>query len=188
MQTKQPATPAPTKSSRAEDQDLHDAIRRYAQAHQRQHGQKQTAESLGVSRHTLWRYLERGHNGRAVPAAVLNSVGKSVQEIEAATLEIIIDLEGLRPDPALRPLRRKLEDALLLVCATPLATVDELARFERVRHPPSANGWKSWSSVAWWTPCPTIWAPWDPAPSAGTSPQKKASPPPVPPPRAAGTC
>ena len=100
--------------------------------HQRLHGQKKTAESLDVSRHTLWRYLEKGHGGRAVPAAVLDSVGKSTQDIEAATLEIIIDLEGLRPDPALRPLRRNLEDALLLLCTAPLATVDELARFGRV--------------------------------------------------------
>ena len=132
MQTKQPATPAPTNIRKEEDQGLHDAIRRYVQAHQRRHGQRKTAEALGVSRHTLWRYLERGQAGRAVPAAVMNCVGQSVRDIEAATLEIIIDLEGLRPDPALRPLRRRLEGALLLVCATPLATVDELARFERV--------------------------------------------------------
>ena len=129
----QPATPATAKHAEKEDREaLDDAIRHYVRAHQRRHGQKATAESLGVSRHTLWRYLERGHAGRAVPAAVLSTVGGSVKEIEAATLEIIIDLEGLRPDPALRPLRRKLEDALLLVCAAPLATVDELARFGRV--------------------------------------------------------
>ncbi len=132
MQTKQSATPAPTNITKEEDQGLHDATRRYVQAHQQRHGQRKTAEALGVSRHTLWRYLERGQSGRAVPAAVMNSVGKNVRDIEAATLEIIIDLEGLRPDPALRPLRRRLEGALLLVCATPLATVDELARFERV--------------------------------------------------------
>ena len=122
MATKQPATPAP----------LNGAIREYVDAHRRQHGQKRTAEALGVSRHTLWRYCEKGHAGRAVPAAVLDKVGQSTREIEAATLEIVIDLEGLRPDPALRPLRRNLEDALLLLCAAPLATVDELARFGRL--------------------------------------------------------
>ena len=114
------------------DDDLDGTIRYYVRAHQRLHGQKQTAERLGVSRHTLWRYLERGHTGRAVPAAVLNKIGRSKTAIEAATLELIIDLEGLRPDPALHPLRRALEDALLLLCATPLATVEELARFGRV--------------------------------------------------------
>ena len=85
-----------------------------------------------MSRHTLWRFLERGHVGRAVPSAVLNAVGGNTAALEAATLEIIIDLEGLRPDPALRPLREGLEEALLLLCATPLATVDELSRFGRV--------------------------------------------------------
>ena len=132
MQTKQPATPAMTKNINSDQANLTDAIRRYVEAHQRQHEQKRTAETLGVSRHTLWRYLERGHAGRSIPAAVLDTVGQSVQDIEAATLEFIIDLERLRPDPALSPLRRKLEDALLLLCAAPLATVDELARFGRL--------------------------------------------------------
>ena len=124
-------TPVPV-AEEPPDHDLDDTIRDYVRAHQRRHGQRRTAETLGVSRHTLWRYLERGHAGRAVPAAVLNSVGRSRAAIEAATLELIIDLEGLRPDPALRPLRRALEDALLLLCAAPLATVEELARFGRV--------------------------------------------------------
>ena len=88
--------------------------------------------TLGVSRHTLWRFLERGHTGRAVPSAVVSKVGASVQAIEAAAFEIVIDLEGLRPDPALRSLRQGLEEALLLLCATPLATVEELSRFGRV--------------------------------------------------------
>ena len=85
-----------------------------------------------MSRHTLWRFLEKGHLRRAVPSAVLSSVGGSVREIEAATFEVIIDLEGLRPDSALRHLRQGLEEALLLLCATPLATVEELSRFGRV--------------------------------------------------------
>ena len=54
-----------------------------------------------------------------MPSAVLNSVGKRVRPIGAATYEVIIDLEGLRPDPVLRSLRRGLEEALLLLCATP---------------------------------------------------------------------
>ena len=107
-------------------------IRDYVRAYVRLHGRRKTAEDLGVSRHTLWRFLEQGHMGRAVPSAVLNSVGGSVRAIEAATYEIIIDLEGLRPDPALRPLREGHEEALLLLCATPLATVDELSHFGRV--------------------------------------------------------
>ena len=128
-----PATPALTKHTAGKNREaLHDAIRDYVDAHRRQHGQKRTAETLGVSRHTLWRYLERGHAGRAVPAAVVNQVGRTKAAIEAATLEIIIDLEGLRPNPALRSLRQGLEDALLLLCAAPLTTANELARFGQV--------------------------------------------------------
>ena len=112
--------------------DLKRVIRDYVRAYERRHRRRKTAEDLGVSRHTLWRFLERGHLGRAVPSAVLNAVGGNIAALEAATLEIIIDLEGLRPDPALRPLREGLEEALLLLCATPLATVDELSRFGRV--------------------------------------------------------
>ena len=108
------------------------AIRDFVRAYAVLHGRRKAAEDLGVSRHTLWRFLERGHLGRAVPSAVLSSVGGSVQAIEEATFELIIDLEGLRPDPALRHLRQGLEDALLLLCATPLATVDELSRFGRI--------------------------------------------------------
>ena len=96
------------------------------------HGRRKGAEDLGVSRHTLWRFLERGHLGHAVPTAVLNNVGNNMKAIQAATFELIIDLEGLRPDPALRHLRQGLEEALLLLCATPLATVEDLSRFGRI--------------------------------------------------------
>ena len=108
------------------------AIRGYVRAYAALHGRRKTAEDLGVSRHALWRFLQRGHLGRAVPSAVLISVGKSVRAIEEDTSEIIIDLEGLRPDPALRSLRQGLEEALLLLCASPLATVEKLSRFGRV--------------------------------------------------------
>ena len=113
-------------------QHLERAVRDYVRAHARLHGQGKTAENLGVSRHTLWRFLERHQAGRAVPAAVLSKVGKSKAAIDAARFEIIIDLEGLRPDPALRRLRRGLEEALLLLRATPLATVEDLSRFGRI--------------------------------------------------------
>ena len=108
------------------------AVRGYVRAYASLHGRRKAAEDLGVSRHTLWRFLERGHTGRSVPSAVLSSVGGSVRAIEAATFEIIIDLEGLRPDPALRSLRQGLEEALLLLCAAPMATVDDLSRFSRI--------------------------------------------------------
>ena len=112
--------------------DLRRAVRGYVRAYASLHGRSKTAEDLGVSRHTLWRFLERGHTGRAVPSAVVNKVGNSVRAIEAATFEIIVDLEGLRPDPAFRHLRQSLEEALLLLCSAPLTTVEDLSRFGRV--------------------------------------------------------
>ena len=189
MAKKQPATPATIKHPEKESREaLGDAIRDYVDAHQRLHGQKRTAETLGVSRHTLWRYLEKGHAGRAVPAAVLSSLGGSVNDIEAATLEIIIDLEGLRPDPALRPLRRSLEDALLLLCAAPLATVDELARFGRI---PASTLRQRLDKLAKRGLADSVshhLGVLGSRPSAATFPRIKASPPPAPPPRAASTC
>ena len=69
--------------------DLEEAIRDYVRVYVWRHGRRKTADDLGVSRHTLWRFLERGHMGRAVPSAVLNSVGGIIAALEAATLEII---------------------------------------------------------------------------------------------------
>ena len=112
--------------------DLKRAVRDYVRYYGWRHGRRKAAEDLGVSRHTLWRFLERGQMGRDVPSAVLNSVGGTMAALEAATLESIIDLEGLRPDPALRPLRESLEEALLLLCAAPLTTVDGLSRLGRI--------------------------------------------------------
>ena len=99
--------------------DLRRAVRGYVRAYAALHGRREAAEHLGVSRHTLWHFLERGEIGRSVPFAVLNQVGERARTIEAATFEPIIDLEGRRPDPALRALRQGLEDALLLLCAVP---------------------------------------------------------------------
>ena len=37
------------------------AVRDYVRAYASLHGRRKAAEDLGVSRHTLWRFLERGH-------------------------------------------------------------------------------------------------------------------------------
>ena len=103
------------------------AVQDYVRAYEWRHGRWKTAED-----HTLWRFLERGLMGRAVPSSVLNSVGRNVRAIERAKQQLLIDLMGLRPDPALRPLRESLEEALLELCAAPLTTVDELSRLGRV--------------------------------------------------------
>ena len=121
------------------DPDLEDAIREYLRIYVLWRGIGKATETFGVSRHTLWRFLRRGQSGRALPRAVLDTVGDSVEVLDAATWAVTA-VEGVlarRPapkPPVLTPhLRRQaLEDTLLLLCATPLATVDELSRFARV--------------------------------------------------------
>ena len=73
------------------------------------------------------------------PRAVLDSVGDSIEAIDAATwaigasAQITASFERAARNrlPAGPALRRGQEDALLQLCAAPLATVSELARFNR---------------------------------------------------------
>ncbi|MYA51944.1 MAG: hypothetical protein F4X89_00415, partial [Dehalococcoidia bacterium] len=64
---------------------LADAVGDYLRAHIERHGRKATAAAFGVSRHTLWRFLERGQAGRALPRAVLERVGPDFDAVDAAT-------------------------------------------------------------------------------------------------------
>ena len=111
---------------------LADAIGDYLRAHIKRHGHGRTAEAFGVSRHTLWQFLERGQAGRALPQAVLEHVGPDLDAVDAATQTLLA-----RPAPAYerepRPdyLPKRLRETLLDLCATPLATVSELASFTR---------------------------------------------------------
>ncbi len=120
------------------DLDLEDAIREYLRAYVMWRGIQQATATFGVSRHTLWRYLRRGHTGRALPRAVMGIVGDSVEVLEAAIWAIPAVDRVLAGRPAPKPIRspyplsQALEDTLLLLCAAPLATVDELSRFGRI--------------------------------------------------------
>ena len=108
------------------------AIRDYVQAHVWRHGRKRAAEAFGVSRHTLWRFLRRGHIGHSLPRAVLHSVGGTVEALEAATLKLNRGRWKTNHADVPPRLSEELEDTLLLVCATPLATASELSRLGRV--------------------------------------------------------
>ena len=147
MTTKQPATPAPANDTTAANGALDDAIRRYVRAYALWHGRPQAAQHFGVSRHTLWRFLERGHLGRSLPRAVTGAVGDDPEDVDAATQELAAtarrqrklmrEMEDLlakedKRSPATQRLTGSLEDALLLLCAAPLATVKELSRFGRL--------------------------------------------------------
>ena len=114
------------------DHKLIEPIRAYVRAYVWSHGHRRTAEALGVSRHTLWRFLERGHVGRSLPRVVLDSVGESAEALQTATWRLVADLPEFRIDYGPPPLSEALEDALLLLSATPLATVRELSLFGRV--------------------------------------------------------
>ena len=137
MTISEPGTLTPGKGA-LPDPDLEDAIREYLRTYVLWRGIRQATETFGVSRHTLWRYLRRGHTGRALPRAVLDVVGDSIEVLEAATWAIaaaervVASRPAAKPVPAPRHLRQALEDTLLLLCATPMATVDELSRFGRI--------------------------------------------------------
>ena len=138
MITTEAGTPIPVDDELAED-DLEYAIRDYVHTYVRWRGRQKAMERFGVSRHTLWRFLDRGHTGRALPRAVLDTVGGSIQAIDAATWAIgaseritaSFNRSARNRGPAGPALRLGQEDALLQLCAAPLTTVSELARFNR---------------------------------------------------------
>ena len=87
MTTTETGTLIPVEDELADD-DLDRAICDYVRSYVRWRGRRKAMETFGVSRYTLWRFLDRGHLGRALPKAVLGSVGDSVEAIDAATWAI----------------------------------------------------------------------------------------------------
>ena len=138
MTTTDAGTPTPVDDELADD-DLDHSIRDYVHTYVRWRGRRKAMKTFGVSRYTLWRFLDRGHTGRALPRAVLDSVGDSVEAIDAATWAIgaseritaSFNRSAGNRSPAAPALRLGQEDALLQLCAVPLTTVSELARFNR---------------------------------------------------------
>ena len=113
------------------------AIRQYVRACVHQHGMHDVSKTLGVSRHTLWRFLERNQAGRTVPKAVLAAVGDSLGAVDAATVQVIAAARAAssaKPAPAPEPelLPQGQHDALVALCAAPLTAVSALACFTRV--------------------------------------------------------
>ena len=114
------------------DDERIDAIWDYLNALTRRQGHRRTAERFGVSRQTLWRFLERDQVGRTLPRAVLDTVGGSVDALEAATRALISESSSRsRPVPT-KHLTDGLNDALLHLCEAPLTTAGELAQLNRV--------------------------------------------------------
>ena len=138
MTTTEAGTPIPAEDEFSDD-DLEYAIRDYVHTYVRWRGRQKAVERFGVSRYTLWRFLDRGHMGRALPRAVLDSVGDSIEAIDAATWAIgaseritaNFNRSARNRGQGGPALRLGQEDALLQLCDAPLTTVSELARFNR---------------------------------------------------------
>ncbi len=126
------STPIPMEEEPASD-NLEDTICDYVRTYVLWHGQAKAVEKFGVSRYTLWRFLERGRLGKSLPAAVIEAVGDDPDVIDAATWAMTA-VRQIRRRAAARkqPLAATLEDALRLLCAAPLATVEELSAFGRI--------------------------------------------------------
>ena len=131
MPATKPGAATASKTTRA-DADLNEAIRSYVRTYVLWHGRTKAAETFGVSRHTLWRCLQRDQLGLSLPKAVTRAVGNTPEAIEAATWAMTAMRAVARRGTASRQLSQYLEDTLLLLCATPLATVEELARCGRI--------------------------------------------------------
>ena len=132
MTTTNTSTPIPVEDE-SHDDDLDYVIRDYVRNYVLWHGRAKAAETFGVSRHTLWRCLERGRLGKSLPRAVIKAVGDDPDAIEAAAWAMTASRKLQRRAVANpKPLAENLEDALRLLCAAPLATVEELSAFGKV--------------------------------------------------------
>ena len=138
MTTTNVSTPIPV-DDEPSCNDLADAIRDYVRTYVLWHGRAKAVETFGVSRYTLWRFLEQGRLGKSLPRAVIQAVGDDPNVIDAATWAMNAVRQVRRraaakpkPKPKPKPLAETLEDTLRLLCAAPLATAEELSAFGRI--------------------------------------------------------
>ena len=109
-----------------------DLVLDYVGAYAWRHGQRRAAEAFGVSRHTVWRFQYRGHVGRRLPRAVLDALRGDPVALISATWKLNGNSPGLAFGRDRPSLPQHLKDTLMLRCATPLATVEELSCLSRV--------------------------------------------------------
>ena len=76
MPATEPRTPTPSRPTTA-DADFYEATRSYVRTYVLWHGRSKAAETFGVSRHTLWRWLQLGQLGLSLPRAVTRAVGRA---------------------------------------------------------------------------------------------------------------
>ena len=81
--------------------------------------------------HTLWRFLDLGQPGRALPRAVMAEVGDTTEAIAKATRALTGEARA-SPQERLDPfLPRRLRETLWVLCEAPFASVYELSQFNR---------------------------------------------------------
>ncbi len=115
-----------------QDTELIDAVREYLRFHARRHGQQLTAEQVGMSRSTLWRFLWKDHVSPRLVAAVTAEVGDSVPAVRWATKRLNESRMSLSSSSTRLQLTSADAQTLEILCHTPLATVDDLAAFIRI--------------------------------------------------------
>lgn len=108
------------------------AIWDYLDACAQKHRQQRTAERFGVSRQTLWRFLDRDQVGRRLLRAVLGTVGDSVEALAAVTDSLIAESSSHNRLQSPGALSGDLRYARLGLCEAPLTTAGELAQLTRV--------------------------------------------------------
>ena len=146
MKTTRRKGKTPTTGKKPVSPELAGGIRAYVRTYVLCFGRDRTARAFGVSRQTLWRFLNRGHLGRAIPCAVMEGAGRSVKSVDTARDKLIREVRLRKASEQWLAGRAKakgsesgsvrlsetLEDTLRLVCAAPLATLKELSRFGRI--------------------------------------------------------
>ncbi len=177
MTTTGTSTPTPVENEPASD-DLNYAIRDYVRTYVRWHGRRKTMETFGVSRYTLWRFLDRGHMGRALPRAVIETIGDNPDAIAAAAWAMTASRQIQRRAANPKPLAETLEDTLRLLYAAPLSTTEELSSFGRVPATTLRRGLVKLAGRGLADSIPHHLGAWGQIPSAATFPRNGASKPP----------
>ena len=92
------------------------------------HGRLQAARHFGVSRHILWRCLERGRLGKFLPRAVMKAIGDNPDAIAAVAWAMTASRRIRRRAAANpRPLAETLVETLRLLCAAPVLTLQPVS-------------------------------------------------------------
>ncbi len=114
------------------DPSLSQAVSLYVDAYVVRHGRVQAAAHLDISRHTLWRYLDRHSTGHAVTQAVTAKFGEDPGRIDEARYALLAEptasFDPRKPERVSHPVRQ----TLLMLCRTPLITVEDLSELRRV--------------------------------------------------------